>query len=48
MTLEFGFDVVFWNYRGYGSSTGSPSPKVCMIFCIHRISISYYQLELIC
>ena len=24
--LDFGINVVLWNYRGYGSSTGTPSP----------------------
>lgn len=25
MYLKLGFQVVLWNYRGYGQSTGSPS-----------------------
>jgi hypothetical protein len=24
--LDFGINVVLWNYRGYGNSTGVPSP----------------------
>lgn len=25
--LNFGINVVLWNYRGYGMSTGIPSPS---------------------
>ena len=25
--LDFGINVVLWNYRGYGNSTGIPSPE---------------------
>ena len=25
--LNFGINVVLWNYRGYGMSTGTPSPS---------------------
>jgi alpha/beta superfamily hydrolase len=25
--LNFGINIVLWNYRGYGKSTGSPSPE---------------------
>jgi pimeloyl-ACP methyl ester carboxylesterase len=24
--LDYGINVVLWNYRGYGKSTGKPSP----------------------
>ena len=24
--LDYGINVVLWNYRGYGKSTGSPTP----------------------
>lgn len=24
--MEFGINVVLWNYRGYAGSTGTPSP----------------------
>jgi len=25
--LDFGINVILWNYRGYGNSTGVPSPE---------------------
>lgn len=24
--MDFGINVVLWNYRGYGASSGTPSP----------------------
>ncbi len=29
--MKHGFQVFLWNYRGYGRSTGKPSPEVIVV-----------------
>lgn len=46
MYLELGYQIILWNYRGYGQSTGSPTISVSLkdVEAIYNYSKRVLQL----